>query len=68
MQLFALELISIQQMDKALGDLEKVTVRFKWSEFNIELEWGASSYFLDLRRDAKWIFNKFTCCFVHDLQ
>jgi hypothetical protein len=68
MQFFAFKLISIQKMDKALCHLEKVTVRFKWSEFNIELEWRACTDFLDLRLNAKWIFNKFTSCLVHNLQ
>jgi hypothetical protein len=55
-------------MDEALGNLEKVTVRFKWGELNIKLEAAAGCDLLDLRRNAKRIFNKFTCGLVHYLE
>jgi len=38
LKLLGLELVSIQKMYEALGNLEKVTVGFKRRKLNIELE------------------------------
>ena len=55
-------------MNKALSDLEKVTVRFKRGEFNIELEGTTGRNFLNCWCNIEWVFNKFTCCFIQYLK
>lgn len=60
MQLFIFEVVSVEEVHKALRNLEKVTVRFKRCEFNVELEAALSWDFLLGGRDVERILHIFT--------
>jgi hypothetical protein len=55
-------------MNKALCNLKEVTVRFKRSEFDIELEWASRCDLLGLRWYAKWISYELASSLVHNLK
>jgi len=68
LELLALEVISVQKVHEALCYLEKVTVRFKRREFNVELEGALGSDLLLSRLDVERVLDVFTSGLVHHIE
>jgi len=65
-EFLCLQSLSIELRNKNLGDLEEITVRFKWSEFSVESDRFVSSNFCTAWYDSERILNYLSTCLVQD--
>jgi len=68
LELLALEVVSVQKVDEALCHLEKVTVRFKRREFNVELEGALGGDLLLGGLDVEGVLYELASGLVHHVE
>jgi hypothetical protein len=67
-KLLVLKVVTVEEMNEALSNLEKVTVGLVGRKFNVELEGALCADFLLCRRHIEGVLHVFTGGLIEDLK